>query len=89
MFSANGKTLPSANGDRRIFLRRISEGKLIHLSEGHGDRIVAIRFSLDGELLAFASDDSTVRLWQETDGKRLSILYQRRWDGSRLELGTR
>jgi WD40 repeat protein len=42
--------------------------------EGHTGDINAVTFSSDGQLLASASDDDTVRLWNPTTGELLQML---------------
>jgi WD40 repeat protein len=42
--------------------------------EGHSDSVNAVAFSHDGQLLASASDDRTVRLWNPATGKQLQEL---------------
>ena len=42
--------------------------------EGHGKNVTSISFSPDGVLLATASKDRTVRIWNVADGKELHVL---------------
>lgn len=46
---------------------------LVHL-RGHSDRIVSIRFSLDGEKIVTASWDRTARIWDAKTGMELHVL---------------
>ena len=39
--------------------------------EGHTDNVTAVAFSQDGSLLASASDDQTVRLWNPATGQEV------------------
>lgn len=42
---------------------------------GHGDRIMSVAFSPDGQLLASASADRTIKIWSPHTGQCLNTLY--------------
>lgn len=75
-FSPDGKLLavaggqPSARGDLRLF--DTTQWKLAHSLAGHLDTVSGISFAPDGEKLASASFDKTVRLW---DVKTAEVLH--------------
>ena len=47
-----------------------STGDIIHTFEGHTEGISDVAWSTNGEFLASASDDKTVRLWDMNDVRR-------------------
>jgi WD40 repeat protein len=45
--------------------------------KGHSNEVNAVVFSPDGQLVASASDDSTVRVWETATGACRCVLHQR------------
>lgn len=72
-----------AMGDTKSRIRvRYSEGQQWVTMEGHTNWVRSIAFSSNGKILASASDDKTVMLWNISTGKRLRTLEghkQRVW----------
>jgi WD40 repeat protein len=58
---------------KTVVLRRAGEEKTL---EGHRNRILAAGFSPDGSLLATASEDHDVRIWDTASGERIRTLEQ-------------
>lgn len=113
-FSPDGKTLAvggqeadaSLAGESGSYPQTIHKARLFTVGSwkvravlaGHKGPIRQLAFSPDGKLLATASDDRSVRLWNVADGKELAVLgppYMRNKirclafspDGSRLATG--
>ncbi len=72
-----------AMGDTKSRIRvRYSEGQQWITMEGHTNWVRSIAFSSNGKILASASDDKTVMLWDTYTGQRLKTLEghkQRVW----------
>jgi WD40 repeat protein len=77
-FSPDGKLLlvaggqPSAKGDLRLFT--VPNWKLRGVLAGHDDVVASSAFRPDGEKIASASYDRTVRIWDVGSGKSERVL---------------
>lgn len=84
-FSIDGQQIASANGHKIVRLWDIQTGAALQAFEGHVDVIknaensqyviTSLAFSFDGQQLASASLDKTVRLWSPSTGDELQTLY--------------
>ncbi len=72
-FSPDGKYLVAGNMQLAIFKHTNTGFSLVRILSAHRDRINAIDFSNDGKLLATASDDSTVVIY-DFKGEKTKIL---------------
>jgi WD40 repeat protein len=79
-FGQDGQTLVSGS-EEGIMLWDVATGSLRHNFDGrHTDRVNGMAISPNGENLASASDDKTVKLWKVATGKEIRTLQMH--DGS-------
>ena len=71
--SSGCKILDHESVTNAIRLWDLESGKELHKLEGHDSSINSLAFSSDGKTLASGSDDETVRLWNVTTGRQLSL----------------
>ena len=79
--SPDGSNLASggSNLDPSVRVRDIATGKLVTTLSGHSEAIMSLAFSADGQTLATASSDRTVRLWKVATGQLVSTLHHNGW----------
>jgi WD40 repeat protein len=72
-----GKSALSPFSTGRFFAPDVFQTALLALwvSPKQQDRVNSVSFSPDGGLLASASDDGTVRIWDIATGKEVNVLY--------------
>ncbi len=83
-FSPDGTQLASASQDKSLKIWEVQSGRLLQDLRGHhqghwywyGDKgyVHSVAFSPDGKLLASASSDLTIKLWEVSTGKELRTL---------------
>lgn len=66
-FSPNGAMLLSSGADHSVRVCDVKTGKLLHLFLGHKDSVNFSTWSSDGDYVASASDDTTIRIWKIGD----------------------
>jgi WD40 repeat protein len=64
-FSSDGKRIVSGNiTDGVVRVWDAESGKELRKYEGHTDRVYSVAFFPDGQRIASASKDGTVRIWR-------------------------
>jgi WD40 repeat protein len=74
VFSPDEKVYAVVDATEIVLLDSSDSSVELNRLRGHSDAVNKILFSADGSLLASASDDRTVRLWDVGTGRQLSIL---------------
>ncbi|MDJ0707923.1 MAG: NB-ARC domain-containing protein [Leptolyngbyaceae cyanobacterium MO_188.B28] len=72
--SPDGTLFASGDTQNKLYLRRLSDGQIISICEGHQSWVRYISFSPDGKQIATSSTDFTVKLWDVTSGRCLNTL---------------
>ncbi|KAI9285194.1 WD40-repeat-containing domain protein [Umbelopsis sp. AD052] len=72
--AARGNLLVSGSYDYTMRLWNIETGRLIHLMEGHTQRVYSVVLDIDNRRCMSGSMDSTVRIWSLDDGSCLNVL---------------
>ncbi|MHA1945665.1 MAG: serine hydrolase [Candidatus Hodarchaeales archaeon] len=62
---------PSGN---EVIIRNVTDGTILHNMTGHTDRVWSVSFSPNGSLLASASSDHSIILWDVSSGLEMKTL---------------
>ncbi|WP_299491850.1 hypothetical protein [Acaryochloris sp. IP29b_bin.137] len=74
-FNSDNTRLVSSAMDADVFLWKVTASKLVCLQilKGHTDWVWHVTFSPDDQMIASASDDGTIRLWDAATGECLQV----------------
>lgn len=78
-FSPNGKKIACVENDHIALWDFENENRLAQNWIGHRGSIGAISFSSDGNSIATASDDRTIRLWDRSTTEQKSVFEHENW----------
>ena len=73
-YSDDGKKIAAVYDSEKVCIWDCVSKKRIQLLEGHSNEIYSLDFSPDGQLLATASADNTIRIWRVSDGTCIKTL---------------
>jgi WD repeat/SOCS box-containing protein 1 len=73
-WSKNGSLVATGGADSQVFLWKVSGWSVLFRMKGHLNTVSALSFSPDGALLASASHDTTVVIWNTATGQSLQQL---------------
>ncbi len=76
LFSPDGKLLATFLEHTGIYLRRVSDGEVVHVLSGPEKWVTTMSFSPDGKWLAAGGQDSLVWVWRVKDGKTERVFNQ-------------
>ena len=68
-FSPDGKLLASGDTQGNIYLRQMPDGEIVIVYHAHQAWVRSIAFNSDGQTIASASRDCTVKLWAISTGR--------------------
>ncbi|NES95885.1 MAG: TIR domain-containing protein [Desertifilum sp. SIO1I2] len=66
-FSPDGRRLVTVDEQQSIHIRDLKANKQLGVLKGHEDDVIDIKFSPDGQTIASASWDNTIKVWQLPD----------------------